>query len=511
MAAAPRSVARRAEGVFTSAACAGHDEHRNHRDVNRRYGVGVLLDPGLLSRLIGRALQRGADFAEVYVQRRKSLGFSLDDGVVRDATAGRDYGVGIRVLRGAAMSYSWSDDTSDEALLACADAASRVDDSGGAPTVLARPLAHRARATWADPSRPPSTVPIDRRATLVRRLDDAARLAGGRDGVRLVQVACSYADVDEDILIANSEGLLVTDRRALVRLNVEVVIDDNGQRRSGTGGGGSRIGLDHYDDPLSSPEALAEEAVRMACAQRGARAAPRGEGVVVLGPASSGVLLHEAVGHGLEADFIRKKTSLFTGRLGEKVASELCTVIDDGTIAGRRGRLNVDDEGHLTSRTILIERGVLTGYLTDRLNADLLGMERTGNGRRQSFRHPPMPRMTNTFLGKGTDEPHDIVASVKSGVYCKAFGGGQVDIANGSFVFEVKEGYLIEDGKITAPVRGATLVGNGPETLSRITRVGHDAELDPGVYSCGKEGQSVPVGVGLPTVRIDGIMIGGTG
>jgi TldD protein len=296
-----------------------------------------------------------------------------------------------------------------------------------------------------------------------------------------------------------------------VRLNVEVVIDDKGERRSGTGGGGSRIGLDHYDDPHTSPEACAEEAVRMACAQRGARAAPRGEGTVVLGPASSGVLLHEAVGHGLEADFIRKKTSLFTGRLGEKVASELCTVVDDGTLPGKRGSLNVDDEGQLTSRTTLIERGILTGYLTDRLNAGLLGMERTGNGRRQSFRHPPMPRMTNTFLTKGTDDPADVISSVKNGLYCRAFGGGQVDIANGSFVFEVKEGYLIEDGKLTAPVRGATLVGNGPETLSRITRVGHDAELDPGVYTCGKEGQSVPVGVGLPTIRIDGITIGGTG
>jgi TldD protein len=471
----------------------------------------VLLDPGLLSRLIGRALQKGADFAEVYVQRRKSLGFSLDDGVVRDATSGRDYGVGIRVLRGASMSYSWSDDTSDEALLACADAASRIDGASGSPTIIARPLSHRARATWADPSRPPADVPLDRRATLVRRLDEAARSAIVREGAHLVQVACSYADVDEDILIANSEGLLVADRRALVRLNVEVVIDDKGERRSGTGGGGSRIGLDHYDDPHTSPEACAEEAVRMACAQRGARAAPRGEGTVVLGPSSSGVLLHEAVGHGLEADFIRKKTSLFTGRLGEKVASELCTVVDDGTLPGKRGSLNVDDEGQITSRTTLIERGILTGYLTDRLNAGLLGMERTGNGRRQSFRHPPMPRMTNTFLAKGTDDPADVIAAVKNGLYCRAFGGGQVDIANGSFVFEVKEGYLIEDGKLTAPVRGATLVGNGPETLSRITRVGHDAELDPGVYTCGKEGQSVPVGVGLPTIRIDGITIGGTG
>ena len=480
-------------------------------DLQSLLGCPVLLDPGLLSRLIGRALQKGADFAEVYVQRRKSLGFALDDGVVRDAVAGRDFGVGIRVLRGAAMTYAWSDDTSDDALLACADAASRVDGASGQATVLARPLSRRARATFADPIRPPADIALDRRALLVRRVDEAARMAIGKEGANLIQVACSYADVDEEILIANSEGLVVEDRRALVRLSAEVIIDDGGQRRSGTGGGGSRLGLDHYDTPAQSPEAVAADAVRMACAQRGARPAPRGEGVVVLGPASSGVLLHEAVGHGLEADFIRKKTSLFTGRLGEKVASGLCTVIDDGTLPGRRGSLNVDDEGHGTSRTVLIERGILKGYLTDRHNAGLLGMERTGNGRRQSFRHPPLPRMTNTFMGKGTDEPEDILRSVKRGLYCKAFGGGQVDIANGSFVFEVKEGYLIEDGKQTAPVRGATLVGNGPETLSRVTMVGHDAELDPGVYTCGKEGQSVPVGVGLPTIRIDGITIGGTG
>jgi TldD protein len=473
----------------------------------------VLLDPGLLSRLIGRALARGGDFAEVYVQRRKSVGFALDDGVLRDASASRDFGVGVRVIKDAAVVYAWSDDTSEGALLATADAAARVDrhDGDGSPVVIARPLSLRARATHADPSRPPTEVALERRAALVRRADEAARAAVAEHAATLVQVACSYADVDEEILIANSEGMVVADRRALCRLSVEVVVDDGGQRRAGTGGGGSRIGLDHYDDPTRGPEAAGREAARMACAQRGARPAPRGDGVVVLGPSSSGVLLHEAVGHGLEADFIRKRTSLFAGRVGEKVASELCTVVDDGTLPGQRGSLNVDDEGHATSRTVLIDRGVLTGFLTDRLNAALLHAERTGNGRRQSFRHPPLPRMTNTFLQRGTDDPDDIVRGVRQGLYCRAFGGGQVDIANGSFVFEVKEGYLIEDGRLTAPVKGATLVGNGPETLSRVTRVGHDAALDPGVYTCGKEGQSVPVGVGLPTVRIDGITIGGTG
>lgn len=473
----------------------------------------MLLDPGLLSRLIGRALARGGDFAEVYVQRRKSVGFALDDGVLRDASAGRDFGVGVRVIRGAAVTYAWSDDTSDAALLAAADVAGRVvhDGADGQAVVIARPLSLRERASHADPSRPPGEISLERRAALVRRADEAARAAVVDHGARLVQVACAYADVDEEILVANSEGLVVSDRRALCRLSVEVVVDDDGQRRSGSGGGGSRVGFDHYDDPARSPEAAAREAARMACAQRGARPAPRGDGVVVLGPASSGVLLHEAVGHGLEADFIRKQTSLFAGRVGEKVASELCTVLDDGTLPGQRGSLNVDDEGQGTGRTVLIDRGVLTGFLTDRHNAALLAAARTGNGRRQSFRHPPLPRMTNTFLQKGTDDPDDIVRGVRSGLYCRAFGGGQVDIANGSFVFEVKEGYLIEDGHLTAPVKGATLVGNGPETLSRVTRVGHDAALDPGVYTCGKEGQSVPVGVGQPTLRIDGLTVGGTG
>ncbi len=470
----------------------------------------MLLDPGLLSRLVGRALGRGGAFAEIYVQRRKSAGFAFDDGELRDAQASCDFGVGIRVIKGAAVTYAWSDDTSDAALLACADAAARID-GGDEPVVIARPLAPRQRPSHADPQRAPGDIPLERRATLVRRADAAARAAIAAFGATLVQVACSYADVDEEVLIVNSEGLVLSDRRALCRLGVEVVVDDGGQRRTGTGGGGSRIGLDHFDARSQSPEAHAEEAARMAVAQIGARATPRGDSVVVLGPASSGVLLHEAVGHGLEADFIRKKTSLFTARIGQKVASELCSVVDDGTLPGKRGSLNVDDEGTPTERTLLIERGVLKAYLSDRHNADLLGMERTGNGRRQSFRHPPLPRMTNTFLLPGHDDPGDILKGVKVGLYCRAFGGGQVDIANGSFVFEVREGYLIEDGKLTAPVKGATLVGNGPETLARITRVGHDAELDPGVYTCGKDGQSVPVGVGLPTVRIDGITIGGTG
>lgn len=463
-----------------------------------------LLDAALISRLIGRAMSHGASFAEVYVQRRRSLVLELDDGAIRSSSAGTTFGVGVRAIHDGAMSYAHAEDTSDEALLACADAAGRIAKSG-TPGV-ARPLEWRARAQLADAVLSPRDVSIEERLALLKRADEAARR-----GENLDRVLGFYADNDEDILIANSEGLLVTDRRALCRMSLQVIVSDkDGSKRVGSYGGGSRVGLSHYASTLT-PETIAEEAVRMARAQLGATPAPTGEQTVVLGPKSSGVLLHEAVGHGLEADFIRKGTSLFTGRVGEKVASDLVTVIDDGTVPGERGSLNVDDEGTATTRQVLIENGVLRGYINDRLNADLMGVARTGNGRRQSFRHPPLPRMTNTFMASGDHDPDEIVREVKNGIYCKAFGGGQVDITNGNFVFEVREGYLIEDGKVTAPVRGATLVGNGPETLGRISRVGTDGALDPGMYTCGKDGQSVPVTVGLPTVRLDGVTVGGTG
>ena len=465
-----------------------------------------LLDPALLSRLLGRALGHGGEFAEVYVQKRRSTGLELDDGQIRSASSSIDFGVGIRVITGASVAYAYSDDLTESVLFECADAASRVGGSGRA-TAIAKPLANHARPHHTDPVDAPSSVDIERRLALLRRADQAARSASSQ----LEQVLGGYGDVDEDILIANTDGLFMQDRRVLCRMSLEVIVKDRGgERRVGSSGGGSRTGVDHYTKVLT-PERIADEAVRMATAQLGARPCPAGEQVVVLAPASPGVLLHEAMGHGLEADFIRKRTSLFAGRLGEKVASEHCTIIDDGTIAGRRGSLNVDDEGHPTKHNVLIEKGVLKGFINDRLNAQLLNVPRTGNGRRQSFRHPPLPRMTNTFMAAGDDDPEEIVRSVANGVYCRAVGGGQVDIANGNFVFEVREGYLIEDGKITAPVQGATLVGNGPDTLAKVSRVGRDADLDPGIYTCGKDGQSVPVGVGLPTIRIDGITVGGTG
>lgn len=467
-----------------------------------------LLDPGMLSRLIGRALSRGGSFAEVFVQRKRGLSLELDDGEIRSSSSGFVHGVGVRVIRGAQVAYAHSDDLDEEALLACADAAGRIGpnvDDG--EVAVARPLSRRGRPRHCDPQSPPADAEIRTRLRLLERAYTAARA----EHAGLEKVLGGWTDTDEEILIANSDGLLVQDRRSLCRLGLRVVaLDEGGRRRVGSHGAGSRVGLNHYDDQLS-PEEVAREAVRMALAQLGAKPAPIGEQTVVVGPGSSGVLLHEAVGHGLEADFIRKKTSLFAGRVGERVASERVTVVDDGTLPGSRGSLNVDDEGNTTQRTVLIERGVLRGFMNDRLNASLLGVSTTGNGRRQSFRSPPLPRMTNTFLEPGEDAPEDVVRGVKRGLYCRAFGGGQVDISNGNFTFEVQEGYLIEDGKLTAPVTGATLVGNGPDILSKVAKVGHDHAFDPGTYTCGKAGQSVPVSVGFPTVRIDGMTVGGTG
>ncbi len=464
----------------------------------------TLLDLGLVSRLLGRGLARGGDLSEVYVQKRRTIGLVLQDGDIKSVTCSDEYGVGLRVIKGHSVAYAHSDDLSEHALLSCADAAAYVAGQlHGEVHVVAKPMAQRVRAHHADALQRPDDDIAARRALLLR-----AHVAAKGASTSVLRVLGSYVDVDEDILIANSEGLLVTDARVLCRMSIEVIAADSaGERKSGSGGGGSRAGISHFDS-VQTPEQIGAEAVRMAVAQFDARPAPLGEHVVVVGPSSSGVLLHEAVGHGLEADFIRKKTSLFAGRLGEQVASALCTVVDDGTVVGKRGSLNVDDEGEPTKRNVLIERGVLRGYLNDAVNADALAMDKSGNARRQSFRHPPLPRMTNTFLASGMDDPDDITRSVARGVYCKSFGGGQVDISSGSFVFEVREGYLIEDGKLTAPIKGATLVGSGPEVLKRISRVGHDGALDAGSYTCGKDGQSVPVCVGLPTVRIDGITIG---
>ncbi len=457
-----------------------------------------------LDRYLGQALDRGADYADLYFEYLATSSISLDESIVKSATQGVSLGVGVRVISGERTGYAYSDDLSPAKILkaaataACiADSPSKVDTVGLTPT-LQHDLYPVLRA--------PIDQPLEERVLFVKRADAAARFKEPR----VIQVQASYADSLRHVLIATSDGKLSFDRQPMARLNVSVLArEGEGTPQQGYSGGGGRVGLDFFTGS-NSPEAYALEAVRQAIVQLTAVEAPAGESVVVLGPGWPGVLLHEAVGHGLEADFTRKGTSAFSGRIGQKVASELCTVIDDGTIDSRRGSLNVDDEANPTRHNVLIENGILRGYLTDHLSARLTGTQSTGSGRRENYQHIPMPRMTNTFMLAGSSDPEEIIRSVPKGIYCANFGGGQVDITSGNFVFSASESYLIENGKLTRPVRGATLIGNGPEALQYISMVGNDLKLDQGIGICGKEGQSVPVGVGIPTVRIDKMTVGGT-
>jgi TldD protein len=463
----------------------------------------MLLPHGLVERLLSAAMERGADFAEVYVERTETTAVVLEEKQVKSAQAGLSQGVGVRVIAGTRVGYAYSDDLDDEALFRAARTAALIAHGGGSerPFPVARtplPSFYRLERHLAD------VAVADKRA-LVVRVDKAAHAYDQR----VKQVMATYADSTKRILVANTRGHLAMDTQDLCRLSAMVVAEGKGgERRTGFYGGGGRVPFSHFD--TFTPELVAREAARQALATMGAAEAEAGEQTVVLAPGWSGILLHEAVGHGLEADFIRKGTSLFAGKLGQKVASDLVTVIDDGTMANARGSLNMDDEGHPTQFKVLIERGVLKGYMCDTLNAQLMGGVSTGSGRRESFKHLPMPRMTNTYLAPGEDTPEDIVRSVDKGVYCANFGGGQVDITNGNFVFEVSEAYEIKKGKLGRPLKGVTLIGVGPEALKNVTRVGNDPLPDPGMGTCGKDGQSVPVGVGLPTVRIDRMTVGGT-
>ncbi len=463
-----------------------------------------LLALPLVEKLLSAAMSRGAEFAEVYVERSTTTAVSLDEAKVRSAQVGAVTGVGVRAIRGAQVGYAYSDDLDGAALLRTAQTAALIAEGNRdlGPVALSRtPL-----PTYYQVKQPLAAIDVSRKIELVREADAAAR-AHDR---RVKQVMAGYADQTREILVANTLGRLAEDRQDLCRLGVScVAFGKGGERRTGFYGGGGRVDFRFFED--FSPAQVGREAARQAVATLGAVPAPAGPQTVVLAPGWSGILLHEAVGHGLEADFIRKGTSLFAGKLGEKVASELVTVIDDGTVAGGRGSLNVDDEGNPGERKVLIEKGVLKGYLYDHLNAKLTGQRSTGSGRRQSFRHAPMPRMTNTYLAPGDQTPEEILGGVRKGLYCRQFGGGQVDISNGNFVFEISEAYLIEEGEITRPVKGAMLIGVGPEALKNVSAVGSDASLDPGLGTCGKDGQSVPVGVGLPTVRIDDVTVGGTG
>jgi len=465
------------------------------------------LDASALEATLGSALARRADFADLYFEFRTVQGVALEEGSVKKTTHSVSQGVGVRVLAGEKTGYAYSDEVSVERLQVAAEHARQIASSAAESTAvdLRRVQPSRAHALYpvasADIARP-----LPERIALLERVDRAARAYDPR----IVNVMASLAIEEKVVLIANSAGELVSDRQPLLRLQVACIAEHEGRRHSASAGGGGRVAFDFLIDDEERAIAFAREAARQAVVAFDAVDTPAGQMTVVLGPGWPGVLLHEAVGHGLEGDFNRKGTSAFSKLLGQRVASELCTVVDDGTLPSRRGSLNVDDEGTPTRRNVLIEKGRLTGYLQDRLNARLMGVEPTGNGRRESFMHYPMPRMTNTFMLAGEDDPQDIIRSVDRGLYAVSFGGGQVDITNGKFVFSASEAYLIEGGRIGAPVKDATLIGNGPDVLTRISRVGSDLKLDEGIGVCGKDGQSVPVGVGLPTVRIDGLTVGGT-
>jgi TldD protein len=454
-----------------------------------------------MEKLLARAMERGGSYADLFFERRRTSSLLLEEGTIRTASAGIVCGLGVRVVSNERSGYAYTDDLSGAAMIKAADTAAYIaaeTTTTPALSISAAPVTRRYAASSLD------GLPLAARMALLERADRAARAYDAR----VDRVIVTLAEETQSIRIANSTGELVEDVRPLFSLRVNVIAADRKLRREGTAGGGGRLGPEYFS--THPPEAVAREAARMAVTLLEAREAPAGGMPVVLAPGWPGILLHEAVGHGLEADFNRKGISAFSGRLGERVASELCTVVDDGTIPSRRGSLNVDDEGNPTQRTVLIENGILRGYLQDRLSAGLMKATHTGNGRRQNYAHIPMPRMTNTYMLAGTDVPGDILRSVKRGLYAVYFGGGQVDITNGKFVFSASEAYLIEDGKVTAPVKGATLIGDGPTVLTRVTAVGNDLQLDPGIGTCGKDGQSVPVGVGIPTIKVSHLTVGGT-
>lgn len=462
-----------------------------------------LLPQATLEKLLGRAMARGAEFAEVYVERGILTAVLLEENRIKSAQTGLSQGVGVRVINGSQVGYAYSDDLEDAALLRAADTAALIASGGGSEQSYRVSRSHAP--SFYRVLTPLSDIEVARKAELITR----ANKAGRAYDPRVKQVTATYADNSKHIWIANTRGRFAEDAQDLCRLSVQVIVEGkNGERRTGFYGGGGRVSFNHFD--TFTPELVAREAARQAVATLGAVEAHAGPQTVVLAPGWSGILLHEAVGHGLEADFIRKKTSLFAGKLEQVVASDKVTVIDDGTVANSRGSINVDDEGTPGEFKVLIERGVLKGYLYDQLNAKLMKQRPTGSGRRQSFKHMPLPRMTNTYLAPGDDAPEDIIKSVDRGLYCAHFGGGQVDISNGNFVFEVTEAYEIEKGKIGRPVKNPILIGVGPEALKNVSRVGCDPMPDPGLGTCGKDGQSVPVGVGLPTLRIDNMTVGGT-
>ncbi|MCZ2497837.1 metalloprotease TldD [Xylophilus sp. Kf1] len=462
------------------------------------------LDESHLSRALSEIRSHKVDDADLYFQYTRSEGWSLEEGIVKTGSFSIDQGVGVRAVSGEKTAFAYSDDISEASLLDAARTVRSISQAsrGGRAKVATRKIAgSRSLYPELDP-----IASLDSNAK-VALLGQVEQLARAKDP-RVAQVMAGLAAEYDVVLIARADGTLAADVRPLVRLSVTVIAEQGGRREVGSAGGGGRFGLAYFDDALITH--YVDEAVRQALVNLESRPAPAGEMTVVLGSGWPGILLHEAIGHGLEGDFNRKGSSAFSGRIGQRVAAKGVTVLDDGTIADRRGSLNVDDEGNASQRNVLIEDGILKCYIQDAMNARLMGVPATGNGRRESYAHIPMPRMTNTYMLGGDKDPQEIVASIKKGLYATNFGGGQVDITSGKFVFSASEAYWVENGKILYPVKGATIVGAGPEALKKVTMIGNDMALDPGVGTCGKEGQSVPVGVGQPTLRINDLTVGGT-
>ncbi len=464
------------------------------------------IDKTGLQQVFGQILKHDVDYADLYFQHCRSESWALEEGIVKSGSFNIEQGVGVRAISGDKTAFAYSDDISMTALESAAKTTRAIASQGTGKSVKVNGNADIKRQSLLySPEDPILSLRDSEKVEILERLEKYARELDSR----VIQVMASLAGEYDVILVARNDGLLAADVRPLVRLSIQVIVEENGRREQGVAGGGGRFDYRHFSDELLHD--YAAKAVHQAVINLEARAAPAGTMTVVLGSGWPGILLHEAIGHGLESDFNRKGSSAFSGRIGQRVAARGVTVVDDGTIAHRRGSLNIDDEGNPAQCTTLIEDGILKHYMQDNLNARLMNLPVTGNGRRESFAHIPMPRMTNTYMHNGDKEAAEIIASVKDGLYAVNFGGGQVDITSGKFVFSAAEAYRIENGKITYPVKGATLIGNGPDVLTRVSMVGDDMALDPGVGTCGKEGQSVPVGVGQPTLRVDGLTVGGTG
>jgi TldD protein len=467
----------------------------------------ILMPAGIqdsdIETIMSKLLNAPVDAADIYFQARHAESWVMEGGIIKEGSHNIEWGAGVRAVSGEKTGFAYSDRIELPVLLEAANSVKAIVRQG--QNVQFGLAKAKNWPQYYAPVNPLKSLTDQQKIDLLRKVDSETR----KLDTRIEEVIVSLVGAHDNILVANQDGSLAADVRPLVRMNVTVIVEEKGQREQGSMGGGARSDYSCFVDQDLALE-YGREAVRQALVKLGAAEAPAGNMTVVLGPGWPGILLHEAIGHGLEGDFNRKGTSAFSGRVGERVASELCTIVDDGTLPGRRGSLSIDDEGTPTDKTVLIENGILKGYMQDKLNARLMGVKPTGNGRRESYAHTPMPRMTNTYMLPGPHDPEEIIKSVKKGLFARNFAGGQVDITSGKFVFSASEAYLIEDGKITRPVKGATLIGNGPDVLTRVSMVGNDLELDSGVGTCGKDGQSVPVGVGQPTLKIDGLTVGGT-